>query len=372
MNIDSTALEPYLSHVFKHPVTVERISLLGDTANGAAALKAFGYGRPLCIDVRPIAAVPDPAQPADLERVVLRQVNRNGYGRERDADRIAEVWLDWSTFNALPRHVAARDIVALTHDGHLESLNQVQDVLLVTDYVAGQPYADDLLRIGASGTCTELDIARAAALARYLADIHQVPHDDPLLWRRRLRDLVGHGEGIMGLCDSYPAHFPLARADDFRALEDAANRWRWQLKPLAHRLCQVHGDFHPFNVLFTEGDAFTVIDRSRGAWGEAADDVSCMTINYLFFALQRYGRLAGPFEELYRTFWTTYLAGRDDAALCFVIQPWFAWRALVLASPQWYPTLTDAVRQTLLTFAQTLLSQEFFAWTEINRYLEPR
>lgn len=367
MNLDAATLEPYLVRLTGGPVQIERISVLGSATTGAAALKAFGYGRPLCIEVR--AQTSSPAQPADLQRIVLRQVNRNGFGRERDSDRIAEVWLDWSTFNMLPSHVPARDIVALTHTGQLESLSKVADVLLVTDYATGEPYADDLLRIRDAGECTERDVARATALARYLAQIHHRKHDDPLLWRRRLRDLVGHGEGIMGLCDSYPTQFALASADDLRAIEDAANRWRWQLKPLHHRLCQVHGDFHPFNVLWS-GDTFTVIDRSRGAWGEAADDVSAMTINYLFFSLQRSGTLAGPFEMLYRVFWNTYLHASQDSMIGFVIQPWFAWRALVLASPQWYPTLTDDVRRKLLTFARGVMTQEFFAWSEINQYLE--
>jgi len=29
-------------------------------------------------------------------------------------------------------------------------------------------------------------------------------------------------------------------------------------------------------------------------WGEAADDVSSITMNYIFYSLQKYGKLAGP------------------------------------------------------------------------------
>lgn len=53
-----------------------------------------------------------------------------------------------------------------------------------------------------------------------------------------------------------------------------------------------------------------------------------------------------------------------------MIQPWFAWRALVLASPQWYPSLTDDVRRQLLTFAEQVLATDYFDWPNINSYLE--
>jgi hypothetical protein len=95
-----------------------------------------------------------------------------------------------------------------------------------------------------------------------------------------------------------------------------------------------------------------------------------MTINYLFFSMQRYGWLDGPFVKLYTTFWETYLAQNPDDELLSVIQPWFAWRALVLASPQWYPTLEEAVRRKILTFARRVMAKRSFEWQQINRYLE--
>lgn len=360
MQLDQSNLEAYLSRLSGQTVQIESLSELGGGTSGAAALKALGYGQPLRIDYR---------SGGQTRRVVLRRVKRNGFGRERHADRIAAVWLDFHTFNHLPQHVHALDLVGLTDDGDFASISHVQDLLLLTDYGHGTPYADDLLRIRDDGQCSPLDVRRAQALAAYLAEIHAVSHDDPLLWRRRLRDLIGHGEGIMGLTDSYTGDDPLATADVLRAIEEAANGWRWQLKPLTGRLCQVHGDFHPFNVLFDSGESFSLLDRSRGEWGEAADDVSCMAINYLFFSLQRYARLDGPFRQLHTAFWESYRAQRSDDELCQVIQPWFAWRALVLASPQWYPNLDSAVRAALLTFARKVLAEETFEWRQINRYL---
>ena len=113
-----------------------------------------------------------------------------------------------------------------------------------------------------------------------------------------------------------------------------------------------------------------MLDRSRGEWGEPADDVSCMAINNIFFSLQCYGRLDGPFDELHDRFWETYLGARKDDELGRVIQPWFAWRALVIASPVWYPTIATDVRRKLLTFARKVLLSKEYDYTLVNRYLE--
>ena len=161
---------------------------------------------------------------------------------------------------------------------------------------------------------------------------------------------------------------PIITQERLLTIETAANGWRWRLKPLSHRLCQVHGDFHPFNVLFGEGTDFTVIDRSRGAWGMAEDDVSCLVINYLFFGLQQNGRFSHPFTDLYHTFWQTYLDNHDDLELFDTIAPWFAWRALVLASPKWYPTISHATRHQLLTFAQNVLAAPTFDYVHVESY----
>jgi aminoglycoside phosphotransferase family enzyme len=173
----------------------------------------------------------------------------------------------------------------------------------------------------------------------------------------------------MGLTDRY-GPFPAIPEEILQTIEDNALRWRWRLKPMSSRLSQVHGDFHPFNIIFEKDDRFWGLDRSRGEWGEPADDVSCLSINYLFFSLQRFGRLERPFLDLHDTFWENYLSRAGDESLLEVIQPWFAWRALVLASPVWYADLEADVRMKILGFARCVLSLSRYDYTEVNRYLE--
>jgi aminoglycoside phosphotransferase family enzyme len=131
----------------------------------------------------------------------------------------------------------------------------------------------------------------------------------------------------------------------------------------------VHGDFHPWNILFREGVDFTVLDRSRGEWGEPADDVSAMTMNYVFYSLQKYGKLTGIFENLFGLFWENYLQKTNDVEILEVVQLFYAWRGLVVASPIWYPHLEEQVRIKLLNFVKNVLTCEKFDLTRVNYYL---
>lgn len=360
-NVDIQAVERYLAARHGTAVTLQSVQDLSGESSGEAALKQFGYGRPLLLTYTTAGGE---------HQEVLHRIRENAFGRERADDRVAAVWLDYHTFNQLPHHVPVVDMLIQTTSGELRSVRGAQDLLLVTTFQPGELYAQDLMDLRDGAAADAQAFERAERLASYLAEIHQRQHASPPLWRRRLRDLLGHGEGIMGLTDSYPADFELAPPAFLRQIEDEANRWRWRLKPLNQRLCQVHGDFHPFNIGFDGQERLFLLDRSRGAWGEAADDVSCLSINYIFFSLQHSEAFEGDLRRLHQHFWEVYLEARPDEDLTAVIQPWLAWRALVLASPLWYPTLTPQVRQTLLTFARRVLASERYDFKQPERYWE--
>ena len=362
MQFDETCLRTYLESRFGKAAEISGVRPLTGAGGSLDALKQFGYGRPFLVSCN-IGGTE--------HRLVFHRIRPNAFGREREEDRVAAVWLDFNTFGRLPRHVPAVDMIVRTRAGELKSIGDAQEMLLVTDYRDGRLYAEDLARIRDGSGAAEPDLLRARRLGLYLAEIHSHKKEDPALWRRRLRDLIGHGEGIMGLTDSYAADQTYVPPAYFQEIEEAANRWRWRLKPLGCRLSQVHGDFHPFNILFGESDEFWVLDRSRGEWGEPADDVSCLSINYLFFSLQRFGRLEGPFADLHEAFWSAYSEAAPDEGLAEAIQPWLAWRALVLASPVWYPSLDDAIRVKLLRFARRVLDLQRYDASQVNRYMEP-
>jgi hypothetical protein len=355
--VDAAGLAPYLTHLFGQPVEVLDVGALGEPQG--SDVKRFGYGIPLAVRCR--------VGSATRELVISRSKPVQGFGHDYAADRAWQALYAHVAYNDFPRHVRSLDVGFARASGELASAGDAQEFFQVVEKAAGQPYWRDLERL-LDGDLQEVDLARAETLARFLADVHRDKHDEPTLWQRRIRELVGHGECLMGILDSYPHPFAPLPREACEAIERAAVGWRWRLRERAGRLSRVHGDFHPWNLLFRDGTDFSVLDRSRGEWGEPADDVAALAINYLFFGLRR--RVATgdvePFLTLFRVFLETYLKASGDGELCKVMPPFLAFRALVLANPRWYPTLPMAVRTALIRFARCMMDDCLFDPSDVT------
>ncbi len=356
----SERLERYLSGLFGEEVRVARIVPLGEGAASGAA-KGYGYGHPVMVEFE---------VGGEERRAVLETTSPGPFGHEHMADRAQMMLWDHRAYNNLPRHARALDVGAFDREGRLHSAGDAEEFFLLVEHVGGTGYIRDVARLQDGGTLRELDRERADALCDYLAQIHALKGPDPGLYVRRIRELLGHGECIMGLCDSYPARHGFITSSLLEDVERRCNAWRWRIRERTHRLRQVHGDFHPFNILFREGTDFSVLDRSRGEWGEPADDVTALTGNYLFASLQARGRLEGPLETLFRRFWERYIDKTGDPEILSVAAPFFAFRCLVMASPLWYPSLEESVRRKLFSFLLAVLAAPRFEPDRVNGYLD--
>ncbi len=357
-DLRTNEVERYLESVLGAPVSVSGMTVLGGDRE-SKDVKGYGYGVPVKVEFR--------VNGGECRTAVLHTMTAGPFGHEHMSDRAGELIWEHHAFNRLPRHVRSLDVCGFKPNGELISVGKVEEFCLLTDYVEGEGYSHDLQRIRDAGELTELDLARSDALCDYLVEIHKERGSDPGLYVRRIREVVGDGECIMGIADSYPPH-PVVPPSLLEKIELLCVKWRWSLKKRTHRLRQVHGDFHPWNILFRSGTDFSVLDRSRGEYGDPADDVTSLTLNYLFFSLQRRGRLEGGLETLFLRFWERYLANTGDQEMLQVAAPFFAFRGLVMASPLWYPSLPDTVRQQILNFIVAVLESDCFDPKKANVY----
>jgi hypothetical protein len=342
----SPRLREHLARLYPDHEVAEVEPLAPDSgATRDSTTKAAGYGRPVRIVL---------TRGGEVRELVWRVATANEFGHDRRSDRAANLLLAYDDFARVPGHVAPLDVGMIGADGELISIRDGVEPYLLTAFARGTIYAEDLRRVAREGACAELDVARAGALARYLAQLH-TPIDDPVGYRRAIRDLVGHGEGIFGIVDGYPPDAPGAPAERLAAIERKCVEWRWRLRGHEGRLVRTHGDFHPFNVVFGDGASFTLLDASRGTQGDPADDVTAMAINYVLFAVDAPGAWRRGLGPLWHELWRTYARERRDGSLLACAPPFFAWRALVVCNPRFYPELSEGGRAALLGLAEGAL-----------------
>ncbi|MDE3196065.1 MAG: phosphotransferase, partial [Acidobacteriota bacterium] len=268
-DLKQAEIKRYLDALLGVPITISGITILG--SGGTSDVKAYGYGIPVKIDYR---------TNSENRTAVLHTIKPGPFGHELMADRARELLWAHSAFNRLPRHLRSIDVGGFQTDGRLITLGETEELFLLSEYLEGESYSHDLERLRDADTLTDPDLARADALCDYLVGIHSTRGCQPGLYTRRIRELVGDGECVMGVTDSYPPH-PLFSAAFLEKVEHLCVTWRWRLRDCTHRLRQVHGDFHPWNILFRTGSDFSLLDRSRGEYGDPTDDVTSLTLNYV-------------------------------------------------------------------------------------------
>lgn len=361
MDLKRKDVERYLQDLIGREVKLLSVRTMGETIATSEDVKGFGYGSPLLIEYQ---------SDGKVQSAVLSSMRvQHGFGHDHFSDRAQVLIWQHSTFGNLPRHARSIDAGYFTEGGQLRSCGDAQEYFLLMEKIEGSEYFYDLERVKDKGAM-DLDLERVVALSDYLAEIHSVKKDCPPLYQRKIRDTVGHGECIMGILDDYPDNPTFLDPGELCDIEKRCVEWRWRLRTQTNRLCQVHGDFHPWNVMFRSGTDFSVLDRSRGEWGEAADDITAMTTNYIFYSIQKSLRLAGDLKELFELFFENYLDKTGDEDLLRVIAPFFAFRMMVVASPTWYPLLSDEVRRALFNFTGRVLEADEFDYRNVNNYLK--
>jgi hypothetical protein len=297
---------------------------------------------------------------------VIKNLEPHGLGHDYPSDRAAVFLLARSEYGKLPNHVVAVDVITLLPDGSITSVPDGEEFFLIMERAGGVNYFEDLKSFRDKASLDASDIKKIDAMTAYLAKIHSIKKESTCLYWRKIRDTIGHGECLMGVFDSYPER--TIGFDEIANIEKKCIDWRAHLKPMAHRLAQIHGDFHPGNIWFHD-DTFELLDRSRGPWGDPADDVTAITINYLFFSIQYFNEIKGPYLEGFKLFFEKYINLTEDNELLEVCGLFFAFRGVVVANPIFYPMVTPDQRKLIFNFINNVLDADRLDINKITEYI---
>jgi hypothetical protein len=359
VTVDEESLRNYLESKFGHGVEVLDIVKLGEGFHNAGFLLKF-------------------KQDSELKALVMRIVRGDtGWGHDYMSDRASVLLLQHMLYNAAPRNtcIPSIDVVAVLKNGSLVSIGDAVEFIQFVEPLTeehGRPYVEHLLELSRRGSLTRKDVDMCVKCVEYLSTLHSEKSSNRNLYVRHIRDLIGHGEMLMGVIDTYQDNLDFISDEEICRIEVEVVKWRSRLKKKTHRLSRIHGDFHPFgNIRFKPDGSIVAVDLSREMYGEPADDVTALTINYLFISIWQHGSLEDGFRRLFKLFYEEYISRTGDEEILRVVQPFYAFRGMVVIHPVYYPEMRKEQRRMLVNFVLNVLEEDEFNPDDIDRYLKP-
>jgi hypothetical protein len=358
VTVDEESLRNYLESKFGHGVEVLDIVKLGEGFHNAGFLLKF-------------------KQDSKLKALVMRIVRGDtGWGHDYVSDRASVLLLQHMLYNAAPKNtcIPSTDVVAVLKNGSLVSIGDAVEFIQFVEPLTeehGRPYVEHLLELSRRGSLTRKDVDMCIKCVEYLSTLHSKKSSNRNLYVRHIRDLIGHGEMLMGVIDTYQDDLDFISDEEICRIEVEAVKWRSRLKKKTHRLSRIHGDFHPFgNIRFKPDGSIVAVDLSREMYGEPADDVTALTINYLFISIWQHGSLEDGFRRLFKLFYEEYISRTGDEEILRVVQPFYAFRGMVVIHPVYYPEMRKEQRRMLVNFVLNVLEEDEFNPDDIDRYLK--
>ena len=132
--------------------------------------------------------------PGEERELIMKSLSPSGFGHDHYSDRAQVLLLAQSNYNEMDKHVQALDVVGDSPD-RLISLREAREFYIFMQRAAGIDYFKDLDAVLEQGRLYGRDRERAQSLARFIAKVHQNKYagdEAKTLYRRRIRDLLGH------------------------------------------------------------------------------------------------------------------------------------------------------------------------------------
>lgn len=316
------------------------------------------------------------------QRKILKGLYACHLNSDYPADRAQALILAHQDYGKIPEHIKSLDVWGATKGGKIISMGTATEFFILMDEAKGKDYFNDLKNIAELRKISAKDRRRIKILARFLAGLHRKKSPKmnseraKSLYRRKIRDTIGCGASITGILDMYPEKCAWSGEKDIaRIVKKSAEYWARD-RFLEKRLCRIHGDFHPGNIWFDKSGEFSVLDRARGEYGESADDLAALSINFVFLSLVYFKKFAGPLKKLADIFFREYFKALPDKRIAEVSQPYFAFRAVIVANPSFYPDNffgskkgAGFVRRKMIKFALNILSAKKVNFGKLGDYL---
>jgi aminoglycoside phosphotransferase family enzyme len=356
MDLDNKTIEKYLKEKYEGRISSIEIKKLGSGVLGT------GYSLKFKVDDR-------------SKTLVLKSLFKENLGMDHYSDRASSLLDAHDNYNKMENHVKSEDVIAQNDDNSLTSIGKAKEFYILMEEARGEDLFKDFDKIKESGKLSEEVRKKILVISDFLVKLHKNKHESVPLYRRKIRDTIGSGGSLIGLLDMHPdPAFKQFESKWMEIVMHSIKFWR-KSRNMDNRLCEIHADYHPGNLWFENGN-FTILDRSRGRYGEPADDIVAFAINPIMYSLMTTGEFEGPFREMFDIFWNNYFKQTKDREMRKIMAPYIAFRVSVVTNPIFYndemlggKDKATKIRSKMINLALNILKDNEFSPEKINFYL---
>ena len=308
--------------------------------------------------------------------LVLKSLFTENLGMDHYSDRASSLLDAHDNYNKMDNHVKSEDVIAQNEDNSLTSVGNAKEFYILMEEAKGDDLFKDFNKIKETKQLTNETKEKILTISNFLVELHKNKHKSIPLYRRKIRDTIGSGGSLIGLLDMHPdSAFEQFEKKWMSIVSKSIRFWR-RSRDMHNRLCEIHADYHPGNLWF-EDQKLTILDRSRGRFGEPADDITAFIINPIMYSLITNGNFEGPFKEIFDIFWNNYFKKTNDKEMRKIMAPYIAFRVAVVTNPIFYndeslggKEKAKFIRTKMINLALNILKDNEFNPGKINWYLK--
>lgn len=356
MNLSERQIKKYLKEKFKGIVRNLKITEIGSGVVGTGYLLEFNCNK-------------------KNHRLILKSIFAKNLNLDYPADRAQSFLLAHDAYNSMSNHIKSKDVISLTNKNHLKSIGDSKEFYILMEEAKGKDFSKDFEEIKIKGILTKEHKKKILILSDFLVELHKQKSNLFSCYRRKIRDTFAGDGSIMQILDAWPKNdFELFKEDWEEIIKNSLKIWMIS-RSMSHRNVEIHGDFHPGNLWFDNFN-LTILDRARGKYGEAADDISSFLINPIFYSVSKSKRFKGAFKEMFDLFWNNYFSKTGDKEMRKIMGLFIAFRVAVVCNPIFYsddffggPQNAHNTRKKMINLCKNILKDSEFNPAKINFYL---